>query len=360
MVVDRDAFARALLEWFDKSGRHDLPWQINRDPYRIWVSEIMLQQTQVATVIPYFERFIAAFASVSELAAAPLDDVLAAWSGLGYYARGRNLHKAAQRIVSEHNGSLPRHLDALMALPGIGRSTAAAILALAWNEPETILDGNVKRVLSRVHAVDGWAGRTQVLKELWTIAESHTPKDRPAAYTQAIMDLGATLCVRRRPMCEACPVQAVCAARASDRVHELPAPRPRKEKPKREQLVALIFLDDELLLERRPPVGIWGGLLSLPEVPVAQSPVTWARETLGLDTHEAMRPTSVRHGFTHFDLELKPVLMQARRSGRVLDSDRWLWYNPTSPLPGGVAAPIERLIARTCRLRTDEATQRAC
>ena len=355
-----DVFARRLLDWFEIHGRHDLPWQAVRDPYRIWVSEIMLQQTQVTTVIAYFERFVERFPDVGALAASTLDDVLALWSGLGYYARARNLHRAARIVVDEHGGSMPRSLDALTSLPGIGRSTAAAILALTWNEPAAILDGNVKRVLARFHGVRGWPGRSAVSAELWRLAEMHTPADAAQAYTQAIMDLGATVCIRGQARCEACPVAADCVALAEGTVAALPERRPRRARPQRECTVLLLHDEDgSVLLERRPPSGIWGGLLSLPELPEGATPEGWCRDTLGIVAIESARLAPVEHGFTHFDLRLQPVVMTAGGSAAaepqgaptagaaVFDGNRWLWYNIARPLPGGVAAPIERLLRRS-------------
>ena len=247
-------FADQLLHWYDRHGRQNLPWHRGRNPYLVWVSEIMLQQTQVGTVIPYFERFIARFPDVQSLAEAPLDAVLEHWSGLGYYARARNLHKAALQIIADHGGEFPQDQEALQNLPGIGRSTAAAILAQAFEIPAAILDGNVKRVLARYYAIAGWPGRSDVLKRLWVAAEAHTPETRVQAYTQAIMDLGALVCTRRNPACERCPVVDGCAAFAADTQHLYPAPKPRKPLPERSTW-ALLIEDKQgrLLLERRPP-----------------------------------------------------------------------------------------------------------
>ncbi len=259
-------FSAALLDWYDHHGRRDLPWQSEPTPYRVWVSEIMLQQTQVSTVIPYYRRFMQSFPDVAALAAAGQDQVLHHWSGLGYYARARHLHAAAQRVV-QSGGAFPDTLEAVMALPGVGRSTAGAILALACAQRHPILDGNVKRVLARFHAVDGWPGQATVQKRLWQLAEMYTPHARVAHYTQAIMDLGATLCTRGRPDCGQCPVRSGCAAHGSSRQADYPAPRPARILPVR--TVTMLLLGNqasELLLERRPPTGIWGGLWSFPEL----------------------------------------------------------------------------------------------
>ena len=261
-----NTFADALLRWFDRDGRHDLPWQHPRTPYRTWVAEIMLQQTQVQTVIPYYARFLEALPTLPALAAADADRVLALWSGLGYYARARNLHRAAQVCVAEHGGELPVDFDALAALPGIGRSTAGAILAQAHGARFAILDGNVKRTLARVHGIDGWPGSSAVEKRLWAIAEASLPDARLADYTQAIMDFGATLCTRHDPGCLLCPLQDGCVARREGRVDQLPQARPGKPLPERRTLM-LLLRDDagQVLLARRPPTGVWAGLWSLPE-----------------------------------------------------------------------------------------------
>src|SRR5688572_8905204 len=265
-MIDADSFAGRLLAWFDVSGRLDLPWQHPRTPYRVWLSEVMLQQTQVRVVIPYFERFVSALPSVRALAEAPLDDVIALWAGLGYYARARNLHAAAKVCVEHHDGDLPRDLDALIALPGIGRSTAGAILAQAWGDRFPILDGNVKRVLARVHGIEGWPGLPAVEKQMWAIAEAQLPDDRLADYTQAQMDFGATLCTRADPACVLCPLQDECVALRTGRVAELPTPKPGKPLPERRAW--MLWIEDaegRVLLQRRPPTGIWGSMWSLPE-----------------------------------------------------------------------------------------------
>ena len=260
-----DSFAERLLAWFDVHGRKDLPWQVD-DSYAIWISEIMLQQTQVQTVIPYYERFMLRFPDAVALADAPLDEVLHHWSGLGYYARARNLHAAAEIVRDQHGGRFPTSFDDVEALPGVGRSTAGAIIALSSGERHPILDGNVKRVLARHAAIDGWPGKTDVANALWALAEEHTPTERVADYTQAIMDLGATLCTRSRPRCAACPVHADCRACAMDAVERFPGKKPKKAKPRKVTTMLMAVSRDSLYLERRPAAGIWGGLWSLPEV----------------------------------------------------------------------------------------------
>lgn len=354
-ATELDFFAARLLAWFEAHGRHDLPWQLEPTPYRVWVSEIMLQQTQVRTVIPYYERFIARFPAVADLAAAPLDDVLAHWSGLGYYARARNLHRAAGLVVEAHGGELPRAIDALVALPGIGRSTAAAILALSCGQRHAILDGNVKRVLARFHAIAGWPGSTPVAQALWARAEEHTPEARVAEYTQAIMDLGATVCVRGRPDCDRCPVVSGCAAHDAGIERELPTPRARRERPARSVRVLVVQnAAGDTLLERRPAQGIWGGLLSFPEIAVDDDAEDWCRRELGARVAGCTALASVDHAFSHFDLTLKPVrLALAGADSAVMDGNRWLWYKSHEPLPGGMAAPIEKILRTATQPESD-------
>jgi A/G-specific adenine glycosylase len=306
----------------------------------------MLQQTQVKTVIPYYQRFLARFPNIASLAEAPLDAVLAHWSGLGYYARARNLHRAAQVIVARHGGELPAEQAALLELPGIGRSTAAAILALATGQRLPILDGNVKRVLARYFAIAGWSGNAAVARELWERAEALTPMTRVAAYTQAIMDLGATLCTRGQPRCSDCPVAADCAARAAGIERELPTPRQRP--PRRSRKVTVLVVQNahgDTLLERRPASGIWGGLLSFPELAADQAAEDWCLARLGARPAQATPLTAVEHAFTHFDLTLAPLrLSLPGEAASVMDGDRWLWYKATEPLPGGIAAPIGKIL----------------
>ena len=340
-----ERFATALLLWYDRAGRHDLPWQADPSPYRVWVSEIMLQQTQVATVIPYFRRFMARFPDVEALAAASLDEVLHHWSGLGYYARARNLHEAARVVTARYGGRFPASLAQVCELPGVGRSTAGAILALAHGQRHAILDGNVKRVLARRHAVPGWPGATAVERRLWALAERHTPAVRVRDYTQAIMDLGATICRRSRPACGDCPVAADCEARRLGRQAEFPAPRPRRSRPLRHaRMLLLSDPDGALLLEQRPPQGVWGGLWCPPELG-DESPVEWGLRALGtrIEPDEPLAP--IRHGFTHFELEIEAVPARvAAVPAALMETDRWVWYNARSPLKLGLAAVVSRLI----------------
>jgi len=343
-----DSFAEALLDWFDVHGRSDLPWKQAATPYRVWVSEIMLQQTQVSTVIPYFERFMARFPELSTLAAAPVDEVLHHWTGLGYYARARNLHTTAQIVNREHGGELPKDIDVLQSLPGIGRSTAGAILAQACAQRQPILDGNVKRVLARYHAVEGWPGQAAVLRRLWQHAEVHTPYRRVADYTQAIMDLGAMVCVHHRPLCDACPLAAECEARSQARQHELPTPRPKKQIPERETVMLIARNPEgEFWMVRRPPSGVWGGLWAFPEFPSKEEAVSWCASELGPLEGEIQAWNVVSHAFSHFRLHITPLLVSVQNpEKRVMEADGQVWYNTSLSPPGGFAAPVKRLIER--------------
>lgn len=340
----------ALLAWFDRHGRKDLPWQRDPTPYRVWVSEIMLQQTQVATVIPYYARFMQRFPTVTSLADAPLDAVLHEWTGLGYYARARNLQRAAQMVRDRHGGELPRDIEALQRLPGIGRSTAGAILALAYQQCHPILDGNVKRVLTRLHALPGWPGARAVESELWKLAAAHTPAARVAHYTQAIMDLGATVCTRTRPACPACPLRAACAAHTQDRVADYPAPKPRKALPTKHTTLLMVCNEHgAVLLEQRPPAGIWGGLWSLPEYD-AQSDAhllaAWCAQRYGYTITDLQSWPVLRHSFSHFHLDITPVRARvaAVPPARTLEPRHTVWYNSRTPDARGLAAPVKRLL----------------
>ena len=347
-----EAFAARVLDWHARHGRHDLPWQREPTAYRVWISEIMLQQTRVATVIPYYERFLQRFPDVAALAAAPLDEVLHLWSGLGYYARARNLHRAAQQLMARHAGAFPQTPAEVAGLPGIGRSTAAAILSLAHGQPLAILDGNVRRVLARHAGIEGWPGAPAVLARLWTLAEALAPRERTGTYNQAMMDLGATLCTRTRAACTRCPVAADCSARRSGRQRELPAPRPVRSLPVRRTRMLLIEDDGaRVLLERRPPAGIWGGLWSLPECPVEADVPDWCCTRLGLRVERRGRIAGFRHTFTHFHLDIEAERLQlAGCAGRLMDDGGWLWYNPRLPDALGLATPVSRLLAS---LRSD-------
>ena len=336
-------FADRILAWYDLHGRTDLPWQ-QKDAYAVWVSEIMLQQTQVQTVIPYFERFMQRFPTVKSLADSSIDEVLQRWSGLGYYARARNLHKAAGVIRDEYGGEFPDDFEAAVALPGIGRSTAGAILSLAYGQRHAILDGNVKRVLARHEAIGGWPGKTAVANRLWALAEEHTPQERVADYTQAIMDLGATLCVRSNPACGACPVASDCKGLAAGTVSELPGRKPKTDKPLKQTTMVLAVHEGALFLERRPPSGIWGGLWSLPEIG-DRDVVDWCRHTFRGVENQSERWAPLRHSFSHYDLDIHPVVVRIRESSRkVADGDGTAWHPLDGEPPGGIAAPVQKLI----------------
>ncbi len=340
--------APRLLAWWDEHGRKDLPWQQGVTLYRVWVSEIMLQQTQVATVERYFGRFMTSFPEVASLAAAAQDEVLHHWSGLGYYSRARNLHKAAQTIIAEHDGELPADLDALMALPGIGRSTAGAILSLAAGQRHPILDGNAKRVLARYFAVEGWSGSTANLKQLWGHAEACTPHSRVANYTQAIMDLGATLCKRGQPDCGRCPLAPDCRALAADKVREIPAPKPRKPRPRKAAVLLMARNGPAVLLEKRPPTGIWGGLWSFPEFADRGAAEAWCSAELGAAHRIVGEWPIVEHAFSHFDFAMQPLEVEVDSGAvtAVADGERWRWHDTQAPGQVGLAAPVSKLLQR--------------
>lgn len=344
MPANTSRLSPALLAWSARHGRKNLPWQSRPTLYRVWVSEIMLQQTQVSTVVPYFERFMQRFADLGALASAPIDEVLHLWSGLGYYARARNLHRAAQLIRDEHQGEFPRDIEVVTTLPGIGRSTAGAILSLALGQRHAILDGNVKRVLSRYYLVEGSPGEARVQSELWQLAEANTPPDFAAEYTQAIMDLGATVCVRSRPLCLACPLAADCGAHRAGRQHELPAPRARAARRLRSVWVVLACTEDgRILLEHRPPAGIWGGLWGLPEFPSRAVARDWCLTRF--QNPNTREWPAVRHSFTHFDLDLNPLIVRVRMKDLMTQDDgERLWYNPGNPAKVGLPAPIKSII----------------
>ena len=337
-------FAPTLLAWFDRHGRKDLPWQHPRTPYRVWISEIMLQQTQVSTVIPYFERFVTRFAHVRDLAAAPLDEVLRLWAGLGYYARARHLHRAAVEIVERHGGELPAELPALTALPGIGRSTAGAILSLGFGRPAPILDGNVKRLWCRLHHIDTWPGEAATQRRLWRLSETHLPTRRAADYTQALMDFGATVCTRTRPRCGDCPFESCCQARQAGAETRLPASRPRRVLPRR-SACWLILRDDRqrIYLERRPPVGLWAGLWSFPEWPDSEALRRDCRR-YGLRS-ESLTPLPPRHhAFTHFRLCYRPVLADVNHIDRCHDREG-AWHTLPEALALALPTPVKQLVA---------------
>lgn len=339
-------FRERVLAWFDRHGRRDLPWQKPATPYRVWVSEVMLQQTRVDVVIPYFERFMERFPDVATLAAADVDAVLAQWSGLGYYARARNLHRAACRIVSDHGGVMPETRAEWEALPGVGRSTAAAILSLSGGYHHAILDGNVKRVLARYGAVPGWPGRTAVARELWALSEQVTPDQRCGDFNQAMMDLGALVCTRTQPGCLLCPLSDDCRASAAGAETDYPESRPARALPVRETRMLLLEAEQGgVLLERRPPTGIWGGLWSLPEIDPDRDTAAHCRDVLGVRVSEPESWPRFRHTFSHYHLEIEPVRTRVLGdAGAAMTGAERVWYKNDSRLDGGLAAPVRRLL----------------
>ena len=335
-----------LLTWFDIHGRHDLPWQGERLPYHVWLSEIMLQQTQVLTVIPYFERFIQRFPNIKSLADAPLDDVLALWTGLGYYARARNLHKAAQEMVNVHQGQFPDNFEDVVNLPGIGRSTAGAILAQSMRQRHPILDGNVKRVLTRLYAIEGWPGERKIEQQLWQLAEQLTPQQRIVDYTQAIMDLGATVCTRSKAKCHSCPLSAQCLAYHRDETHLYPTPKRKKALPiRRTQMLILTNEEQKILLYKRPPSGIWGGLWSFPETEAQQDLNFWCKQQFNCEILKTQTLSAFRHTFSHFHLDITPIFARVKNGYQVMDSNDVAWYNIDLALQLGIATPIKKLLS---------------
>jgi A/G-specific adenine glycosylase len=336
-----------VLDWFDQSGRKDLPWQEDISPYRVWVSEIMLQQTQVQTVIPYFQRFTAAFPEVTTLARAAQDEVLHLWTGLGYYARARNLHRAAQIVADDLGGQFPDDIDSLCALPGIGRSTAGAIVSIAFGQRAAILDGNVKRVLARHAAVEGWPGQTAVHRQLWQIADQHTPTERCADYSQAMMDLGATLCTRSSPDCRRCPVASDCQARTCHRQGDFPGRKPGKTLPVRQTTFLIARTPGgEAWLEKRPGAGIWGGLFCFPEVSGPDACGHWCLDRWGMEPMSIEPRPPFRHTFSHYHLDIQPVVATLPRLPEaIMEAPDRLWYNGRKPPAIGLAAPVARLLA---------------
>jgi A/G-specific adenine glycosylase len=344
MRAARPSFASRIVSWQEEHGRHDLPWQRTRDPYRIWLSEVMLQQTQVATVIPYYERFLARFPSVRELGAAGEDEVLALWSGLGYYARARNLLRAAREVCERLGGDFPARFDALETLPGIGRSTAGAIAAFASGERRAILDANARRVLARHAAVEGDLSRPAILATLWAEAQSRLPGVGIEAYTQGLMDLGAAVCLPREPRCMACPVHEDCAARLAKRTSEIPGKKVRGAKRRRSIAMLVVLAAGEVLLEKRPSSGIWGGLWSLPEADVAVAPAEALARDWGIEAAEVAPLEPFAHAFTHFTLDVTPWRIRARGAKRLAEAKPATWL-PLADLDGAaLPSPVRRLL----------------
>ncbi len=343
-------FNQNLLKWFDQYGRHDLPWQKNMTSYRVWVSEIMLQQTQVKTVIPYYLNFMRQFPNIKKLAAAPIDEVLHLWTGLGYYARARNLHQCAQVICEQYKGRFPNQIEQVMALPGIGQSTAGAILALSKNLMFPILDGNVKRVLCRYLKIEGWPEKNDVKQKLWKIAERLTPGLRVADYTQAIMDLGATVCTRTQPSCDVCPMKRTCQAKRDNEVQLFPFSKPKTKQPVRSTKMLLICNQaQQIYLEKRPPSGIWGGLWGFPECTESEDVIDWCAKKLGMIVKSKGKQKQFRHTFSHFHLDITPVTVEfidfePQFKNQIREQAESVWYHHESDLKLGFATPVKRLL----------------
>lgn len=336
------SFASRLVAWQRIHGRHDLPWQV-QDAYRVWLSEIMLQQTQVATVIPYFQRFITAFPTITALAAASEDEVLAHWSGLGYYARGRNLHKAARLIVEVFNGEFPSNFDDIIGLPGIGRSTAAAICALAFHQQRAILDGNVKRVLARHRGIEGWSGNKKIEETLWQQAEVLLPNNDVAIYTQSLMDMGATVCTRSRPKCVLCPVQSDCIALQTDRINSLPTSRPKRAVPERHATFLLLMHGNDILLEKRPSSGIWGGLWCPPQFDDENTAKDWFVRG-GMQASEGVKLENFTHTFTHFKLHITPLKIRLEHKPVKAMQAGSVWLDVGEALGAAIPTPVRAML----------------
>lgn len=337
-------FSDKILAWFEQHGRKTLPWQKNKTAYSVWVSEIMLQQTQVTTVIPYYQRFMQRFPDINALADAPADDVLHHWSGLGYYARARNLQKAAQQIRDHYQGVFPEHFDDVVALPGIGPSTAGAILSLACGQVHAILDGNVKRVLARYFAIQEWPGLKKIEQELWHLAKELTPTQNTAHYTQAMMDMGATLCTRSKPKCDSCPLTTHCLANAQGQQHALPAKKPKKPIPIRQCLMLIPSWQQQILMYKRPPTGLWGGLWGFYQVEDTQQIADFAHQQQ-LGEYKCRQLTAFRHTFSHFHLDIQPVVLElAAPPKNHINEQPQLWYDLHQPAEIGLAAPTRKLV----------------
>lgn len=347
MSVSKE-FSQQVLDWYDLHGRKHLPWQQDITPYRVWVSEIMLQQTQVTTVIDYFERFMQRFPDVYDLAAAEQDEVLHLWTGLGYYARGRNLHACAKKIVANYNGKFPNTITELSALPGIGRSTAAAIMSISMGISAPILDGNVKRVLTRYFAVSGWPGSTTIEKKLWAYAEELQPKHSSRQYTQAMMDLGATVCTRSKPNCISCPLNNECLGLKTGEPTQFPNSKPKKAKPEKSTTLLMIRQPNgSYLLEKRPSKGIWGGLWSFPEAESVNAAIQLLSELLPGSNVEQQTLESFRHTFSHYHLQIQPLMLSLTHTPlncAETDKQNLCWYNPQHPVELGLAAPVKKLL----------------
>ncbi len=340
------SFAKAILAWYEDYGRKSLPWQQNKTAYSVWLSEIMLQQTQVVTVIPYYQRFMERFPTVQDLANAEQDEVLHYWTGLGYYARARNLHKTAQMITQQYNGEFPTDLEAMNALPGIGRSTAAAVLSSVYKQPHAILDGNVKRTLARSFAVEGWPGKKTVENQLWQHAEQHTPDKDVDKYNQAMMDMGAMICTRSKPKCTICPVEKLCTANKQGNPLDYPGKKPKTTKPVKETWFVILRHGKDIWLEQRPQSGIWGGLFCFPENSNAMIESALDSRSITDKQIEAKKQLiAFRHTFSHYHLDITPILVDlSAKPDMVMEASKGLWYNLTKPEEVGLAAPVKQLL----------------
>ncbi|MGD8173592.1 A/G-specific adenine glycosylase [Vibrio sp. TRT 21S02] len=343
-------FASAILQWYDAYGRKDLPWQQNKTAYSVWLSEIMLQQTQVATVIPYYQRFLQRFPTVIDLANADQDEVLHLWTGLGYYARARNLHKAAQMVATQYQGEFPLDIEQMNALPGIGRSTAAAVLSSVHKQPHAILDGNVKRTLSRAFAVTGWPGQKKVENQLWQLAETHTPETDVDKYNQAMMDMGAMVCTRSKPKCTLCPVESFCEAQKQGNPLDYPGKKPKKDKPIKQTRFVMLHQNNEVWLEQRPQTGIWGGLFCFPQTEHAdiENDIEHLLEQRGIRADAINKQQTLitfRHTFSHYHLDITPILVDlSKQPDVIMEGSKGLWYNLSQPEEIGLAAPVKQLL----------------
>ncbi|MFA0566746.1 MAG: A/G-specific adenine glycosylase [Vibrio gallaecicus] len=339
-------FASAILKWYDAYGRKELPWQKNKSAYTVWLSEIMLQQTQVTTVIPYYERFLARFPTVIDLANAEQDEVLHLWTGLGYYARARNLHKAAKIVAEQYGGEFPKDLEQMNDLPGVGRSTAAAVLSSVHKLPHAILDGNVKRTLARNFIVEGWPGQKKVENKLWEYAEQHTPRKDVDKYNQAMMDMGALVCTRSKPKCTLCPVSTMCEANKLDKQLDFPGKKPKKEKPVKETWFVMLYHDNQVWLEQRPQSGIWGGLFCFPQNETAEIEHQLDLRSIqeqNIQSNETL--IAFRHTFSHYHLDITPVLVKlTKQPDLIMEGTKGLWYNLSQPEEIGLAAPVKQLL----------------
>nr|WP_314266359.1 A/G-specific adenine glycosylase [uncultured Moellerella sp.] len=347
--MQAEQFSTQVLNWYHKYGRKTLPWQREKSSYHVWLSEVMLQQTQVATVIPYFDRFIARFPDIAQLAAAPLDEVLHLWTGLGYYARGRNLHKAAQMIVDLHQGKFPTQFEDVLALPGVGRSTAGAILSLSQNQHYPILDGNVKRVLARCYAVSDWPGKKEVENKLWEISSEVTPAEGVQFFNQAMMDLGAMICTRSKPKCELCPLQSRCIAYAHHNWQDYPGKKPKQRIPEKETWFLILQDKDDVWLEQRPPSGIWGGLFAFPQFESRENLLLWLDDS-GIKYDEPQQLIAFRHTFSHFHLDIIPIKVNIQDFSSLMDDGKGLWYNLQRGATVGLAAPVDNLLKQLVAL----------